>query len=426
MNFCSLESTKSAPRNASIALLVLFAVNLFNIYDRTILSPALEPIRNEFHLTDTQLGALSTVFILVYAVAGLPIGRWCDRGDRRMLLAAGIAVWTLCTSAGALASGYVPLLVSRLGVGVGEAVCAPAATSWIGDVVPASRRARALAIFMLGVPLGMLLSYSVNGPLAQAYGWRTALALAGLPGLLLVPAVLMLRSPVRTAPAAAESIGGWSLFRLPAFGWIVASGALLNFNLYALSAFLPTFLTRYHRWSLAEAGLWSGLGLGLAGLVGGLTMAAKGDRWTGGARLRASAILTIAAVPLTTAGILLPREAGASAWAAVLIVVGYGLLNTYYALTYAAIQDLVAPHLRATAMSIYFLAMYVCGGAFGPMLTGRLSDALAHRALLSGLPTEAARAAGLHEAMLIIPALSIALALVLWKAARAMRHARTF
>jgi hypothetical protein len=77
-------------------------------------------------------------------------------------------------------------------------------------------------------------------------------------------------------------------------------------------------------------------------------------------------------------------------------------------------------------MSIYFLAMYVCGGAFGPMLTGRLSDALAHRALLSGLPTEAARAAGLHEAMLIIPALSIALALVLWKAARAMRHARTF
>jgi MFS family permease len=113
------------------ALIVLFLVNLFNIYDRTILNPALEPIRREFSLTDTQLGALSTMFILAYAVAGVPIGRWCDRGDRRRLLAAGVALWTACTSAGALASGYAGLLFSRVGVGIGEAVCAPAATSCV-------------------------------------------------------------------------------------------------------------------------------------------------------------------------------------------------------------------------------------------------------------------------------------------------------
>jgi MFS family permease len=402
-----------------LALAVLFAVNLLNIYDRTILGPALEPIRREWSLSDTQLGALSTVFILVYAVAGVPLGRRCDLGSRRRMLAVGVAVWTACTAGGALASGYAGLLASRIGVGIGEAVCAPAATSWIGDVVPPARRARALATFMLGVPLGMLLSFGVNGPLAQAYGWRTALAVAGLPGLVLVPAVLLLRDPVRaTAP---ESPGpGWDLFRVPAFAWVVVSGALLNFNLYALSYFLPAFLVRYHGWSVAESGLWTGIGLGTAGLAGGLGMAAFGDRWSGGRRLHASAVLTLAAAPFCLAGILLSPGVTSSAVAAALIVAGYGLLNTYYALAYAAIQDLVAPHRRATAMSLYFLAMYVCGGAFGPMLTGRLSDALAGRALMTGAAPDAARAAGLHGAMFLVPALAVALAAVLWAAGRAM------
>lgn len=401
------------------ALAVLFAVNLLNIYDRTILSPALEPIRREFHLSDTQLGALSTVFIIVYAVAGVPLGNWCDRGSRRKILAGGVALWSASTAAGALAGGYLFLMLTRLGVGIGEAVCAPAATSWLGDVVPANRRARALAIFMLGVPLGTLLSFSINGPVAQAYGWRTSLILAGLPAILLVPALIALRDPVRSVPPA-TAVSGWGLLRLPTFRWIIASGALLNFNMYALSAFLPAFLTRYHGWSIADAGIWTGIGMGSAGLVGGLAVAAFGDRWSKvrGGRLLAAALLMLAAAPLALGGILMPRG---TAWSPVLLVTGYGLLNMYYGLVYASIQDLVAPHLRGTAMSLYFLAMYLCGGAFGPILTGRLSDALARRAMSGGLAAEAARAAGLHSAMLVIPALSLALAAVLWAGSRAMR-----
>ena len=135
------------------------------------------------------------------------------------------------------------LLATRLGVGIGEAVCTPAATSWIGDLVPASRRARAMAGFMMAVPVGIMLSYAISGPVAQAHGWRMALVLAAIPGLVLAPAVLCLREPARPAPPAA----GAHAAALPAvFWWIAASGAVVNFALYSFSTFLPAFLTRYH------------------------------------------------------------------------------------------------------------------------------------------------------------------------------------
>src|SRR5580704_13057686 len=148
-----------------MALAVLFLINVLNFYDRQALGAIAEPLNREFHLTDTQFGALSTVFTVIYGVAGLPLGRLADTSSRKRLLAAGL------TGLGGLAASYAMLLATRLGVGIGEAVCAPAAASWIGDVVPAERRTRALAMFMMAVPVGGLLSFSVGGPVAQAYGW---------------------------------------------------------------------------------------------------------------------------------------------------------------------------------------------------------------------------------------------------------------
>ena len=161
-------------------LLVLFLVNVLNFYDRQALGAVLEPLRREFHLSDAQLGGLTTAFTLLYAVAGLPLGRLADTGSRRKLLAAGVAVWACLTGLGGLARNYAGLAVTRLGVGVGEAVCAPAATSWLADLVPAARRTRAMAWFMMAVPVGGFLSFSVGGPVAQAFGWRVALAVAAL------------------------------------------------------------------------------------------------------------------------------------------------------------------------------------------------------------------------------------------------------
>lgn len=397
------------------ALAVLFAVNLLNIYDRQVLGALAEPVRREFGLSDMQIGALSTLFTLVYAVAGLPLGRMADTRSRRRLLAAGVAVWTSLTALGGLAASYAVLLASRLGVAAGEAVCAPAATSWIGDVYPSEKRSRAMAVFMLGVPLGVALSFAISGPVAQAYGWRTAMLLAALPALALVPAILSLEEPARGAAekTGAEAGGPWKLLRTPAFLWIIASGALVNFVLYAISTFFPAFLTRFHGLSVAEAGVYAGIGSGAAGVLGAAAAGWSGDRRPhAAARLGTAAAASLAAAPAALAGIMMPPRSAAGA--VVLIMAAYGLLQMYYGLVYSAIQDMVAPQLRGTAMAVYFMAMYLCGASFGPLLTGRLSDVLARRAVEAGAAAEAARAIGLHQAMYVIPVLSVALAIVLW------------
>ena len=178
-----------ATRYATRSLIVLFAINILNFYDRQVLSTLTEPIRKEFHLSDTQIGWMTTAFTLLYAVIGVPLGSLADRWSRKKLLASGVSVWSALTGSTALAGTYGFLLFSRLGVAVGEAVCAPVATSWLGDLFPSHKRSGALALFMLGVPIGLALSSFCSGPLAQAFGWRVAMVVAAVPALLLLPAL---------------------------------------------------------------------------------------------------------------------------------------------------------------------------------------------------------------------------------------------
>ncbi len=396
---------------------MLFLVNVLNIYDRQALGAVLEPLRREFGLTDAALGALATAFIVVYAVAGLPFGRLADTWSRKRLLAAGVAVWCLLTAAGALASSYAVLFATRIGVGIGEAVCAPAATSWIGEIVGPRRRARAMAGFMMAVPLGVMLSFAISGPVAQAYGWRVAMALAAAPGLLLVPALLALDERPRKVEEPAGGAPFRTILRIPALWWLAVSGALVNFILYSFSTFISPFLSRYHGLSVGQAGVWSGVGSGVAGLLGAAVAASQGDRSIGAGRVTFAAVAAVAAAPAAAIGIASPR--GATAVAIPLLMIAYGLLQMYYGLIYAAIQDIVPSGMRGLAMAAYLMAMYLSGGALGPYATGALSDFFARRA--SGpVIVEAARATGLHHAMYVIPVLSAVLAAVLWAAARAI------
>ena len=400
------------------ALAVLFLVNVLNFYDRQALGAVLEPLRHEFSLSDTQLGGLVTLFTVVFAVAGLPLGRLADTRSRRGLLAGGVAVWTGLTALAGLATSYAALLATRLGVGIGEAVCTPAATSWIGDLVSPKRRAAAMAMFMMAVPVGGMLSFAISGPVAQAHGWRAAMGVAAIPGLVLVPAVWLLREPSRTV-AANDGQSVIALLTLPAsFWWIAVSGAVVNFVLYSFSTFLPAFLTRYHGMSVAQAGVWAGIGTGVSGILGATLAAATGDRV--GNRLWLAAGASLAAAGPVFAAIRMP--AGSAAAAVWLAMTGYGLLQMYYGLVYAAIQDIVPPGMRGRAMAAYFMVTYLGGASWGPLVTGRLSDTLARR---SGLAGEAARAIGLHDAMYVIPSLALVLAGVLWIAGRssALAHA---
>jgi MFS family permease len=410
------------------SLAVLVAINILNFYDRHVAGAVVEPVRKEFLLSDTQIGLINTAFTVVYGLVGIPLGILADKISRKKLLALGIVVWASLTAGARFVLTYPLLVITRLGVGVGEAACAPTATSWIGDLYPAEQRAKPLAFFMLGVPIGGALSFFFSGPIAQRFGWRAAMILAAAPALLLIPLLLALREPERGAadkPEVAPAGSVWELFSIPTFWWIVLSGALVNFNLYAIGTFLPAFFGRIHRMDVAHAGITTGVAYAFGGLFGGFLAGNIGDvivRHRPSGRLALAALAALAAAPVSYLGI--HQSYGALGVALPLLTLAYGLLNMYYGLVYASIQDIVAPGLRGTCMSIYFFGMYIVGASWGTLIIGKMSDRFArHAAMLAGSTkvTEAFRAIGLQKAMLAIPVLSLALAVVLWAGSRTIR-----
>jgi MFS family permease len=418
---------------ARFALLVLFAINTMNFFDRQILGAVGEAVRREWGMSDGAMGALGTAFTLLYAFVGLPLGRLSDRSSRKWILSAGVFVWSLTTVGSGLARNFWQLFALRLGVGVGEAACAPAATSLIGDLFPPERRAKALSVFMLGLPVGVALSFAVSGTIARSYGWRSAFYVAGLPGLLCALAVLFVREPRRGA-SEAHAVGSrkreGSPYRLvlgtPTMRWIIISGALHNFNMYAIGSFLTPFLMRYHGSDIRSANLVSMVVYGLAGapglLLGGVIADSVSRRRASG-RMLVGAVAIAASVPFLF--LALGRAAGDIATFMALMGAGCGLMYFYYSTVYSTIHDVVEPSLRGTAMALYFFAMYVLGASLGPYGTGVVSDyftASAARAagvaVLTPQALEPFRAEGLRQAMYIIPALGALLTLVLFAASR--------
>jgi len=416
-------------RRASFALWVLFSINAMNFYDRQILAAVAEPIRKEFALSDTALGTLGTAFTLIYAAVGLPLGRLADSWSRSKLLSLGVAAWSVLTAASGLAWNYASLFVSRLGVGVGEASCAPAANSLIGDLYPPKKRSLALSVFMLGLPIGLFLSYRVSGMIAHAYGWRAAFYFACVPGLLLAMLTLKISEPQRGAaeerPSAGRQRAGspyWVMLGIPTILWIIVSGALHNFNMYAVNSFLTAFLSRYHQMGLKEANNTTSIVLGAVGIIGLLGGGWAADRLS---KVRTDGRLLLSAVTMLVAALCiyfaLEQPPGAIVGFMLLMGAGSMLMFVYYSCVYAAIQDVVEPALRGTAMALYFFAMYVLGASLGPVGTGMLSDHFARRAMAAAGATAMAepfKAAGLHSAMYVIPLLCLLLAIVLFGASR--------
>jgi MFS family permease len=442
---------------AAYALVVLFAINLMNFFDRQILGGVGEGIRREWGLSDTALGLLGTVFTLLYAVVGLPLGRLADRAERRKMLAWGVFVWSLLTAASGFARNFGQLIIARLGVGMGEATCSPASTSLLGDFFPAASRARAIAIWMLGLPIGLGLANGAGGWILQNWGWRNAFYVAAIPGVLCAVAALFMREPQR-GMAEAHAVGTRRrpgspyllVLSIPTMWWVIASGALHNFNMYALGAFLSPFLVRFHSMNFLDAG-WVAAAVfgfsGIVGLVGGGTLADYLYRRRVDGRMIVGAGSIVIATPLMYLALTRP---GGDVWTfALLMGSGIGVMYAYYSTVYSSIHDVVEPSLRGTAMALYFFAMYVLGASLGPIGTGLASDyftfqaavaagaaeplsfgalVLAEMRGLIGEPKgfdirtlEPFRAQGLHRAMHIVPALGAVLAVVLAAASRTVR-----
>jgi len=423
------------------ALCVLFAINTMNFLDRQIPGAVGEKIKEEWNLSDKELGFVGTAFILIYAVIGVPLGRLADRSNRSWLLAGGVFVWSLLTFGSGLARTFWQMVAFRLGVGVGEATCAPASNSLIGDLVPASGRARALSLFMLGLPIGIALSYLISTTIAQSpnWGWRYAFYIALIPGLLCAVAAMFIKEPKRGG-SEIHDIGAHqregSPYRLvlsiPTMRWIIASGALHNFNMYALGSFLVSFLIRVHGTSIQQAGLIVMIVYGMAGIPGLFVGGYLGDRiirTRSNGRMLVAAVAIAMTVPLIYLAIR--RPVGDLVVFGVLMGLGCGLMYTYYSTVYATIQDVIEPSLRGTAMALYFCAMYALGGALGPYGFGAASDYFAARAAtssgieLTGLSGDALKEAlkpfspdGVWAAMYIIPAVCLVLAIVLFAGSR--------
>ncbi|HEX7114792.1 MAG TPA: MFS transporter [Steroidobacter sp.] len=416
-------------RNARYALAVLFGINLMNFFDRQIAGTLVEPVRLEFGLSDTQIGIVNTVFTLVYAFVGVPLGRLTDSWARSRLVAIGVSFWSLLTAASGLAINYWTYLLARIGVGIGEASCAPASQSLIGDMYPVEKRARAMALFMMGLPLGLFAAYMLSGHIARAWGWRAAFFFACVPGLILGVLALFIREPQRGAseaePVVAPAPGSSpyrSVLRIATIWWIILSGLLFNFYAYAVNTFQTAFLQRFHELPIDQAASISAYSLGLSGVIGLLVggwLADELRRRVPNGRLMLAAIAMAFAAPCVFFALQQPK--GGIALFALLMATSSACTFVYYSTVYSAIQDVVPPLLRGTAVSLYFLGMYVLGASFGTTITGALSDFFAHRAMIdagAAAMTEAFRSQGLHSAMYIMPVLLLLCAGSLFGAAR--------
>lgn len=400
--------------NAWRVLFLLFLANLFNFFDRTIPAIIIEPIRMEWHLSDFQLGIIGTAFTLVYAIAGLPLGRMADNGSRKKIMGWGLAVWSGLTAVNGLAGSFWTFLLVRMGVGIGEASYAPAANSLIGDLFPAHRRARAMGIFMLGLPLGLLLAFFTIGAMVTAFdSWRAPFFIAAVPGLVLAVFMFFIREPKR---GAAESVRMSEekiekpirrVLSVPTFGWLVLAGLTFNFATYACNSFMVPMLQRYFLLPLHDAAVATGMIVGVTGLVGltlgGWVADKLHQRFANGRLLFAAASMLIATLATGYA-----LHAGRIEIGVFVGVFSLGWLFAYnfYTCVYTAIQDVVEPRLRATAMALFFAGLYLLGGGLGPVVVGLLSDHFAHSAMAAAgaeQMSEVYKAVGLHDAMYLIP-----------------------
>ena len=373
---------------ARYALGLLLVVYVFNFIDRQILNMLLEPIKLEFGVSDTSLGFLSGIaFALFYTFVGIPVARIADRRSRRTIIALALFIWSALTALTGFARSFAQLAIARIGVGVGEAGCSPPAHSLISDMFPPERRATALSIYALGIPIGGGLGSLAGGWLNEWFDWRTAFVLVGLPGVLLALVVrFTLREPERGVydlPAARAHAPQADFREVLALLWAlrsfrhVAFGAALHaFYGYGAGAFIAPFFMRTHGLSTGEIGTW----LAVIGFTGGVAGTYLGGYLSD--RLAVRDLRWYAWVPALATVIYLPFAFLLYLWpdgrvALLLALPGSTLGGMYLGPTFAITQSAVRPAMRATASAILLFIINLIGLGLGPQGVGIVSDLLA-------------------------------------------------
>ncbi len=365
------------------AVLLLSVINIFNYMDRMALSVLLPFIKTDLRLSDAELGLLvGLAFSLFYAIFGIPIARWADRGVRRNIIAIALATWSVMTALAGAAQNFWQLFATRLGVGIGEAGCLPPSQSIICDYVPFKSRPGVFAIHGFGAIAGLMLGMALAGWLGGLVGWRWAFVILGLPGLLLAVIVrATLREPVRgfydraTARPESPAEGLRFLWHCRTYKLLILFMATNGFVQFGLNQWLPSFYARSFGLDPSTVGISLGIAFGVGqgtGILLGGVLSNRAMRINVRLPLQIAGTAALMAMPVALAALLVPSALGS-----LLLVVLTGLL---WAMpsgpVIAATYSVTTPAMRATAGAITIFFTSAIGIGLGPFCVGLLSDAL--------------------------------------------------
>jgi MFS family permease len=385
------------------ALGLLLLIYILNFVDRSVINILAEPIKKDLGLLDWHIGLMSGLaFAVFYTFLGLPIAQLAEKYNRPLIISVALAVWSGFTALSGLAQNFTQLVLARIGVGIGEAGCTPPAHSLISDYVPRERRASALAFYSMGIPLGGLVGMAVGGIVADAYGWRMAFFVCGLPGVLVaILAALTLvetRSPDAVKARALrmdDFKATMATVALKRTFWLVAFAASIKaFIGYGHAPFTASFFLRNHPEQIAilaaDTSAFLGVSLKSVGFIGLALGLIAGTAGAAGAMLGgliadkfgAKDLRAYVSVPAVAALITIPVYVFAVTTEYAALGIGVLAINAilgtlWYGPVYATAQSIVPPHMRATAAAILLFIINLIGLGLGPLAVGILSTVLA-------------------------------------------------
>jgi MFS family permease len=376
----------------SWALVVLLtATYVCSFIDRYMLGLLVGPIKADFRLSDSDIGLLAgPAFAIFYATIGLPLGWLADRRPRTLILAAGIAIWSLATAASGLAAGFAGLFVARMLVGFGEAALAPCALSMISDSFAPERRGKPVGVYSAALAIGAGLAAIIGAKvlglaaggvdlpvLGRTEPWRFAFIAVGLPGLLLAALFLLVPEPARRS--GPRAVGGFGAVfalvgrRFGAFGGAVALVCVMTIIAYSQGGFGPETFRRAFGWAPADYAKVNGTINLIVGPTAVFGTGALID-WLKRRGVRDAAFRMLMAgfllmVPLSAVAWLMPTPTTA--------FVGLALsslgIATVTAAGIIALIEIAPPAMRGSIVALYYMAISITGLLLGPTTVGALS-----------------------------------------------------
>lgn len=379
----STDGLRATPASARYALFLLTVIYALNFLDRTVINILIDPIKREYHLSDTEMGLITGFgFVLMYSILAAPVARWADRGNRRTILTTGLTIWSGMTTLGGLARNAVQLTLARFGVGIGEAAGTAPSASMISDLFPGDQRAMAMSVYQLGPVFGGFLGAFIGGWINQYYGWHRAFLVAGIPGLLVA---LIFRFTVTeprrgtTEEARVDTrqqpLGETLRFLFSQKSWLIL---LIGFSFttyiqFGFGNWTAPFLGRIRHLNSAQIGTYIGTVRGISGLCGTLIggyltdwFGQRDPRW----RLYVPAICSMLACPAALLFLFSPSPV----WSFVGFAVISAASPVHVGPIISVSHSIVKVGMRTFSTSLLYLITEIIGLGLGPYFIGAFND----------------------------------------------------